>query len=280
MNRRGATAARPFDTNLFSTRDVTVFDNLISIAKFLFSKDKGLCVFIHGITGFFPRNVELYRLALVHRSLPVKDASNGWANNERLEFLGDAILDAVVGTYLYNLYPDKPEGFLTSTRAKIVQRESLNRIGKLLRIDTRVRAAAHSSSHNSYIAGNAVEALVGAIYLDRGFKACRRFIEKRLIAAHIDLNDLVRTEQNYKSRLIEWTQKYRVNIEFELIDTFSDAQGSPIFKTAILLGGIFAADAIGYSKKESHQGASKKAYERLHDDKLFAQRVLATAAMN
>ena len=254
-----------------------MFDNLISFAKFLFSKDKELCVFIHGITGFFPRDLDLYRLALVHRSLPVKDAGHGWANNERLEFLGDAILDAVVGTYLYTLYPDKPEGFLTSTRAKIVQRESLNRIGKLLRIDTHVRAAAHSSSHNSYIAGNAVEALVGAIYLDRGYEACRRFIEHRLIAAHIDLNDLVRTEQNFKSRLIEWTQKYRVTIEFALVDTFADAQGSPIFKTAVLLGGIFAADATGYSKKESHQGASRKAYERLTTDKLFAQRILSTA---
>lgn len=251
--------------------------NLISIAKFLFSKDKELCVFIHGITGFFPRNIELYKLALVHRSMPVKAEDGQWANNERLEFLGDAILDAVVGAYLYHLYPTKHEGFLTNTRAKIVQRESLNHIGKLFHIESHVRASAHSSSHNSYIAGNAVEALVGAIYLDRGYDACRRFIERRIIGDKLDINSLVQTEQNYKSRLIEWTQKYRVTIEFALVDTFNDAEGNPIFKTAVMLGGIFAAHATGYSKKESHQGASKQAFERLHNDAVFRQQVLSTA---
>ena len=198
--------------------------------------------------------------------MPVKTQDGRWANNERLEFLGDAILDAVVGAYLYRIYPTKHEGFLTRTRAKIVQRESLNRIGKVFRLESHVRASSHSSSHNSYISGNAVEALVGAIYLDRGYEACRNFIEKKIIADNLNLKELVKTEQNYKSRLIEWTQKYRVTIEFELIDTMMDAEGNPVFKTAVLLGGIYAGDGSGYSKKESHQAASKKAYERLKQE--------------
>ncbi len=255
----------------------TLFNRFISVIKFLFAKEKELYVFIHGITGFYPLHIDYYKLALVHRSMPVKTPDGRWANNERLEFLGDAILDAVVGAYLYDRYPTKHEGFLTSTRAKIVQRESLNRIGKAFRLESHVRASTHSSSHNSYISGNAVEALVGAIYLDRGFKACKDFIEKKIIAEHLDLKELVKTERNYKSRLIEWTQKYRVSIEFQLIDTLSDAESNPIFKTAVLLGGVYASDGSGYSKKESHQGASKKAYERLKKDNIFRERVLSTA---
>ena len=224
-------------------------------------------------------HIEYYKLALVHRSMPVKTPNGRWANNERLEFLGDAILDAVVGAYLYNRYPTRHEGFLTSTRAKIVQRESLNRIGKAFRIESHVRASTHSSSHNSYISGNAVEALVGAIYLDRGHKACKDFIENKIIAQHLDIKELVKTEQNYKSRLIEWTQKYRVSIEFQLIDTMNDAEGNPVFKTAVLIGGIYASDGSGYSKKESHQAASKKAYERLKKDNIFREQVLSTASV-
>ena len=257
----------------------TLFNRIISVIKFLFAKEKELYVFIHGITGFYPLHIDYYKLALVHRSMPVKTANGRWANNERLEFLGDAILDAVVGAYLYNRYPNKHEGFLTSTRAKIVQRESLNRIGKAFRLESHVRASTHSSSHNSYISGNAVEALVGAIYLDRGYEACKKFIEQKIIAQHLDLKELVKTEQNYKSRLIEWTQKYRVSIEFQLIDTMNDEERNPIFKTAVLLGGIYAADGSGYSKKESHQGASKKAYERLKKDNIFREQVLSTASI-
>lgn len=251
--------------------------NIISFIKFLFAKEKELYVFLHKITGFYPHHIEYYRLALVHRSMPVKDAEGNWVNNERLEFLGDAVLDLVVAAYLYHQYPDKHEGFLTSTRAKIVQRESLNRIGKLFKLESHVKASAHSSSHNSYISGNAVEALVGAIYLDRGYKVARKFIEKKIIRDNIQLDDLVNTEKNFKSRLIEWTQKYHVTIEFELIDTYNDTENNPIFKTAVILGGIFAADATGYSKKESHQGASRKAVDRLKADAIFREQVLSTA---
>ena len=184
----------------------------------------------------------------------------------------------MVADFLYDTFPGKHEGFLTSTRAKIVQRESLNRIGNSLHLDTHVHALTHTSSHNSYISGNALEALVGAVYLDQGYKHCRKFIINRLIKKHFDLNDLVKTEQNFKSRLIEWTQKYRITIEYELVDSYSDANKNPVFRTAVILGGIYASDAVGYSKKESHQSASKKALDRLHNDQAFYEQVLATAA--
>ena len=251
--------------------------NAISLIKLLFVKDKELYVFIHRITGYYPRDIKPYQLAMVHRSKPVKLPDGHWANNERLEFLGDAVLDVVVGDFLYSAFPNKHEGFLTSTRAKIVQRESLNRIGNSLHLDTHVHAMTHSSTHNSYICGNALEALVGAIYLDQGYDRCRKFIIERLIKKHFDLNDLVKTEQNFKSRLIEWTQKYRVTIEYELVDSYSDKDKNPVFRTAVILGGIYASDAVGYSKKESHQSASKKALERLQHDPQFCEQVLSTA---
>ncbi len=253
------------------------FSNAISLIKLLFIKEKELYVFIHRITGYYPRDIRPYELAMVHRSKPVKLANGSWANNERLEYLGDAVLDTVVADFLYHTYPGKHEGFLTSTRAKIVQRESLNRIGNSLHLDSHVRALTHSSSHNSYICGNALEALVGAIYLDQGYKHCRKFIINRLIKKHFDLNNLVKTEQNFKSRLIEWTQKYHITIEYELVDSYTDSDKNPVFRTAVILGGIYASDAVGYSKKESHQSASKKALDRLKQDQQFCEQVLATA---
>ena len=255
-----------------------LFSNAISLIKLLFVKEKELYVFIHRITGYYPRDIRPYQLAMVHRSKPVKLADGSWANNERLEYLGDAVLDTVVADFLYHTYPGKHEGFLTSTRAKIVQRESLNRIGNSLHLDSHVHALMHSSSHNSYICGNALEALVGAIYLDQGYSRCRKFIVNRLIKKHFDLNSLVKTEQNFKSRLIEWTQKYHITIEYELVDSYSDADKNPVFRTAVILGGIYASDAVGYSKKESHQSASKKALDRLKHDPQFCEQVLATAA--
>lgn len=255
-----------------------LFSNAISLIKLLFVKEKELYVFIHRITSYYPRDIRPYQLAMVHRSKPVKLADGSWANNERLEYLGDAVLDTVVADFLYHTYPGKHEGFLTSTRAKIVQRESLNRIGNSLHLDSHVHALMHSSSHNSYICGNALEALVGAIYLDQGYSRCRKFIVNRLIKKHFDLNSLVKTEQNFKSRLIEWTQKYHITIEYELVDSYSDADKNPVFRTAVILGGIYASDAVGYSKKESHQSASKKALDRLKHDPQFCEQVLATAA--
>ena len=248
--------------------------NLISLIKLLFVKDKELYVYVHRITGYYPRNIQLYQLALVHRSKPLQLPNGRWTNNERLEYLGDAVLDLVVAEYLYNLFPGKHEGFLTSTRAKIVQRESLNRVGKAYHLETHVRAATHSTSHNSYINGNALEALVGAFYLDHGYKRSKCFIVERIIKQHFDLNELVKTDQNFKSRLIEWTQKYHVTIEYTLVDTMNDKDNNPVFKTAVIIAGQYAADGTGYSKKESHQNASKKALDRLRSDTAFRQQVL------
>ena len=224
---------------------MTNLSNLISLIKLLFVKDKELYVYIHGITGLYPRNIELYKLALVHRSKPLQLPDGRWTNNERLEYLGDAVLDLAVADYLYHQFPHKHEGFLTSTRAKIVQRESLNRIGHAYHLDAHVRAATHTTSHNSYINGNALEALVGAFYLDHGYKRSQQFIIDRIITQHFDLAELVKTDQNYKSRLIEWTQKYHLTIEYALVDTISDKDNNPVFKTAVIIGAQICTEKWG-----------------------------------
>jgi len=256
-----------------------LLSDAISLIKLLFAKDKELYVFIHRTTGYYPHDIKPYKLAMVHRSKPVKARDGHLINNERLEFLGDAVLDTVVADYLYSTFPHKHEGFLTSTRAKIVQRESLNRIGNSLHLDDHVHANTYSPTHNSYITGNTLEALVGAIYLDQGYQRCRKFIIERLIKKHFNLNNLIRTEQNFKSRLIEWTQKNRVTIQFQLLDSHTDDNNNPIFHTAIILGGIQASDAKGYSKKESHQLAAKEALDRLNNDVRFREQVLDTAIL-
>ena len=248
--------------------------NLISRIKLLFVKEKELYVYFYDITGYYPRNIELYRLALVHRSKPVQLPNGQWTNNERLEYLGDAVLDLVVADFLYHHYTRKHEGFLTATRAKIVQRESLNRIAQAMQLDTHVSAFTRSTSHNNYINGNVLEAVVGAFYLDHGYKRCRQFIVSRIIKAHFNLTELVKTEQNFKSRLIEWTQKFHLTIDYELVDTRYDKNNNPIFKTAVIIAGQFAADGAGYSKKESQQNASKRALDRLDHDSTFKQLVL------
>ena len=139
-------------------------------------------------------------------------------NNERLEFLGDAILDAVVGDIVYQHFEGKREGFLTNTRSKIVQRETLNKLAQEMGINQLILSSGHTSSHNSYMGGNAFEALVGAIYLDRGYTACMHFMQKRILNRFINIDKVAYKEVNFKSKLLEWGQKNRVNMEFRLLN--------------------------------------------------------------
>lgn len=254
-----------------------LFIDTISRIKLFFVKDKELYVFIHRVTGRYPRNINLYKVAMAHRSHPVMSTDGHYKNNERLEFLGDAVLNSVVADFLYKTYPNKREGFLTSMRSRIVQRDSLNRIGTSLHLDSHVHVSTHGSSHNNYIWGNSLEALVGAFYLDHGYQRCRKFIINRLIKKHFDMKALVRNDQNYKSRLLEWAQKNRINVEYRLVDSYTDSDKNPVFRTAVLLGGIHAGEATGYSKKASHQTASRIVLERLADDPSFCEQVMETA---
>jgi len=215
--------------------------------------------------GFFPHRISLYEQALSHKSTFLRTKDGVPINNERLEFLGDAVLDAIVGHIVYIYFKRRGEGFLTNMRSKIVQRETLNKLAVQIGLDKMIKSSSHLSSHNSYMCGNAFEALVGAIYLDRGYEYCRLFIQKKIIDKHVNLDKLSHKEVNFKSRLIEWGQKRKVLVDFKLVDQQKDESGNPIFKTEIMLENISAGQGEGYSKKESQQIAARAALVKLHD---------------
>ena len=227
------------------------------------------------LLGFYPTDIHLYEQACLHRSSSICEQGRR-INNERLEFLGDAILDAIVADILFHKFKASKEWFLTNTLAKIVKRESLNEIAVKLGLDNFITYSMRTSSHNNYMFGNAFEALIGAIYLDKGYRYCKKFVETRIIDPYIDLEKISKEEFNFKSRLIEWGQKHKVDIEFALIETIVDQDNNPVFQSQALLGGISGGIGIGYSKKESQQNAARIALNRIRRDKNYQQSVLAT----
>lgn len=255
-----------------------MFCNIADRIRLLFRKDKKPYLCFYKILGFYPRNIEVYQQALLHKSSSVKSDKGRLLNNERLEFLGDAILDAVVADIVYKKFEGKREGFLTNTRSKIVQRETLNRVAVQLGLDKLIKYTTRQPSHNSYVYGNAFEALVGAIYLDRGYDACMKFMKERVIAPYLNLDKVSRKEVNFKSRLIEWSQKNRFEISFELVAESVDQDMNPIFETKILVEQVEAGTGKGYSKKESQQEASRVTLTKIKKDPLFIDNIFASKA--
>ncbi len=240
-----------------------------------FHKEKELRLALYDIFGFYPHRIHYYKLALMHKSVTRRNEKGRPLNNERLEFLGDAILDAIVGDIVYRHFEGKREGFLTSTRSKIVQRETLNRLATEMGIIQLVKAGKHTPSHNSYMGGNAFEALVGAMYLDRGYEACMRFMEKRILAQRINIDKVAYKEINFKSKLIEWCQKNRVLLNFNLLEQKREGKNSPVFRYQVLVEGLEGGVGEGYSKKESQQLAAKLTLQQLKRKPQFIDAVFA-----
>lgn len=256
--------------------------NLFDRMKLPFRKNKEFLSALYDILGFYPHNIEIYRIAFSHKSLSYRRDADGKKggkdrkannrdrkqrsentskplNNERLEYLGDAVLETIVSDILFHHFPHKREGFLTSTRSKIVQREALNRLAADMGLEKLILAAQGTRMSHTNIGGNAFEALMGAIYLDRGFKTCQWFINNRVIGRYVDLDNVAQKEVNFKSKLLEWSQKNRININFK--DSACD--GEKGFRTVISIEGITIARGSGRSKKESQQEASKEALTRM-----------------
>lgn len=197
-----------------------------------------------------------------------------WINNERLEFLGDAILDAIVADIVFKEFEYKKEGFLTNVRSRIVQRETLNKLALDLGLDKLIKTSARNTSHKTHMYGNALEALIGAIYLDKGYRVAKRFVYERLIVERLNMNNVIHKEVNFKSRLIEWGQKHKIDINFEILEYLIDKENNPIFQSAVYISGELAGTGTGYSKKESQQNAAKKALRRLQNDLDFRTHIL------
>ena len=247
--------------------------NIIDHIKLIFRKDKELYIELYKILGILPHDISYYKLALMHKSVAHRNAKGRPVNNERLEFLGDAILDATVGHIVYEHFPGKREGFLTNTRSKLVQRETLGRLAREMGITRLILSSGRSASHNSYMGGNAFEALVGALYLDHGYDACMNFVQKQILSKMVNIDKVAYKEVNFKSKLIEWSQKNRVAIEFRCIRETKDDNGSPHFEYTCMLEGINACSGKGFSKKEAQQHAAEETLKMLRKQPKFCDSI-------
>lgn len=222
------------------------------------SQTKQLKKALYAITGFRPGNLKLYKVALQHRSV-----QNGEASNERLEFLGDAVLSLIIGEYLFKKYPYKEEGFLTEIRSRIVNRASLgnlaNKIGihALLQYDKSV-----AQRRGRFMDGNALEALIGAVYLDKGYKNCSKFVLKRLLHLYIDLEVLIQHDTNYKSQLVTWANRNHKKVHFEISEE-KRVQGDREFTAQALVDNEVAGEGQGANKKQAEQHAALIALKEL-----------------
>lgn len=240
----------------------------MSLSRNIFSRfseeDKALQKALKNILGYKPRYLPFYISAITHRS----QSDLVSTNNERLEFLGDAFIGSIVGEYLFKKYPTRHEGYLTEMRSKIVSRVSLNEIALRMGLQKIVRFNKNDKMlRRSHIFGNALEALVGAIYLDVGFDKTRKFILKQVLATFIDMEELETTEYNFKNKLYTWAQRSGRHIEFVTISEKLEA-GRKVFTVGIEVDGDVFMTATGYTKKEAGQMASQKAMEKVEAEQL------------
>lgn len=230
--------------------------------RFYFSSERDLRKAIKNIFGFYPGNIFLYKLALRHKSVSIKQKDGIKINNERLEYLGDAIISAVVADYLFKHFPYKDEGFLTEMRSKIVSRASLNKLSHKLGIKNYLLISSTDGRKMKSVGGNAFEAFIGALYLDRGYNFTRKIMIKRIIKMHFDMNELENAEISYKSRLIEWAQKEKRVLNFSIIDQ-KQVKGQNQFLVEILIDNKAYASAYDYNIKGAENLAAEKTWAML-----------------
>ena len=214
---------------------------------------------LKNILDFKPKSKSLYIKAFTHRSMNIKDKKGNPINYERLEFVGDAMLSSVIAAYLYGQVPHGDEGYLTKMRSKVVSREHLNELGKELNLIDMVQSRIPKSNFGNNIHGNLFEALVGAIYLDKGYKTCEKFIYKRVINPHVDIEKLEGKVISYKSLLIEWCQKEKNTFDYEVYeDTGKDELKH--FSVKLSINDKVVSKARATSKKKAEEKASKRAF--------------------
>jgi ribonuclease-3 len=227
-------------------------------------KDKELRRSIKNITGFHPNNLEVYKLATQHRSIARQNEKGFKESNERLEYLGDAILGAVIAEHLFKKYPLRDEGFLTEIRSRIVSRDSLNTVAKKMGISDIVEYTLNRKNRLSYksIYGDTLEALIGSIYLDKGYRATKRFIIKKLLWQHFDFEEIINSNPNHKSKIIEWAHRYNKDIRFEITEVKGNSHNRE-FQAELIVEGESIARGNGYSKKKAEQDAAQKSCVKL-----------------
>ncbi len=228
---------------------------LFRIYNRYFAKDKDLVERLYPLLGFTPANLAIFKLAFSHKSSTTdKTYAN---NNERLEYLGDAVLGTIVAEYLFKKYPNSDEGFLTKMRSKIVKRQSLNKIADKMGLDM-ILAEYNNTRLSRSMLGNAMEALVGAIYLECGYKATRNFVIRKMLMNHVNVHELEHYDDNYKSQLLEWCQKNGQTVNYKLLARYKFEKRDR-FKVAVIVDGQKISTADDFNKKSAEQMASEKA---------------------
>ncbi|RFZ81747.1 ribonuclease III [Mucilaginibacter terrenus] len=228
--------------------------------KLYFSPNRKYVKVLKNLLGFVPGNLSLYRLAFRHKSVAQNIKKGVKNSNERLEFLGDAVLGSVVAEVLFKLYPYEDEGFLTELRSKIVSRNNLNALGKKLGFDKLIDFDPKilNSGRQGSLLGDAFEALIGAVYLDKGYDFTKNFLINHIIKSHIDIHKLEQTETNFKSKLIEWCQRHGKDISFDVI-TNQEGESAKLFTIQAIIDGEVLGSGKEFSKKNAEKLAAEKA---------------------
>ncbi len=242
---------------------------LRSILRSTHASDRELREAIKNIFGYNPGNIALYKLALRHRSAATP-LNNGFKHsNERLEYLGDAVLGSIIADFLFKKFPYKDEGFLTEMRSRIVSRANLNSLSRKLGLDKLVLTSREGGLQASSILGDAFEALVGAIYIDKGYAFTQKMLVNQIIACHLDIDELLNTETNFKSRIIEWSQKEKKTADFVLINEFeNDKKNSRIYVVQLLINGQPSGQGQDHSIKKAEQKAAEQAWAKIAETQI------------
>lgn len=244
---------------MFQKKEV-ILNAVFKIYNYYISKDKDLAKRLRPLLGFVPSNLSVFKLAFAHKSTQ-SEKSFPLQNNERLEYLGDAVLGTIVAEYLFKKYPNADEGFLTKMRSKIVKRKSLNKVGEKMGLDLFLGEYNPTRLSRSMM-GNAVEALVGAVYLDLGYEPTQRFVIRKILRNYVDVHELESFDDNYKSQLLEWCQKNGQTVNYKLIARYKFDKRDR-FKVAVMIDGNKVAMAEDFNKKSAEQLASEKAMQLL-----------------
>lgn len=230
--------------------------------NYYLSPEKELAKNLKSVLGFVPNNIKLFKLAFFHKSMNNSEVRSKANNNERLEYLGDSVLSTIVAEYLYKKYPGRDEGFLTKMRSKIVKRKTLNKVAEKMGLD--IILSRYTQGKMSYsMLGNAFEALIGALYIEYGYDKTKNYVIAKILMKYLDVHELERSDDNYKSQLLEWGQKEGRQISYKLINKYK-LDKRDRFKIAVFLDGEEVCRAEDFNKKSAEQIASSTALKKLN----------------
>ena len=245
---------------------------MLGLFRYHNKAEKDLARYINNVFGFYPHNIALYQLAFTHKSVSANKLNGITVNNERLEYLGDTVLSTIVGEYLFKKFPTKQEGFLTEMRSKIVSRASLNKLSMKLGFDKMVMYAKSHDKHSGFrsIGGNAFEAFTGALFLDRGYNFTRKILINHVILMHLDIEEIEKNDVNYKSKLLEWSQKEKHSVEFRHIGTKGEGFDK-MYVIRVFIDEKEYGQAVDFSIKGAEQLAAEKTWHAMEEENQESQ---------